>query len=42
LPTYIDYDMSIVVKENVTIPADQSVVVGGHVYHYDATIGTSG
>lgn len=39
LPMYIDYDMSIVVKENVTIPADQSVVVGGHVYHYDTIIG---
>lgn len=39
LPTYIDYDMSIVVKENVTIPAGQSVVVGGHVYHYDTTVG---
>jgi hypothetical protein len=39
LPAYIDYDMSIVVKENVTIPADQSVVVGGQVYHYDTTVG---
>jgi hypothetical protein len=39
LPTYIDYDMSIVVKENVTIPAGQSVTVGGQVYHYYATVG---
>lgn len=38
-PTYIDYDMSIVVKENVTIPAGQSVVVGGTVYQYYATVG---
>lgn len=37
--TYVDYDMSIVVKENVTIPAGQSVVVGGQVYHYYATVG---
>ncbi len=37
--TYVDYDMSIVVKENVTIPAGQSVVVGGTVYHYAATVG---
>ena len=28
MPTCIDYDMSIVVKENVTIPAGQSVAVG--------------
>ncbi len=39
MPTYIDYDMSIVVKENVTIPAGQSVAVGGQVYHYYATVG---
>ena len=39
VPTYVDYDMSIVVKENVTIPAGQSVVVGGQVYHYYATVG---
>ena len=39
MPTYVDYDMSIVVKENVTIPAGQSVVVGGQVYHYYATVG---
>jgi hypothetical protein len=39
LPTYIDYDMSIVVKEDVTIPAGQSVVVGGTVYQYYATVG---
>ena len=28
MPTYVDYDMSIVVEENVTIPAGQSVAVG--------------
>lgn len=39
VPTYVDYDMSIVVKENVTIPAGQSVVVGGQVYQYYATVG---
>ncbi|HTD91408.1 MAG TPA: hypothetical protein VK663_12145 [Burkholderiales bacterium] len=39
MPTYVDYDMSIVVKENVTIPAGQSVAVGGQVYHYYATVG---
>lgn len=39
MPTYIDYDMSIVVKENVTIPSGQSVAVGGQVYHYYATVG---
>ena len=39
LSTYIDYDMTIVVKENVSIPAGQSVVVGGQVYHYYATVG---
>lgn len=38
LSTYVDYDMSIVVKENVTIPAGQSVVVGGQVYQYYATV----
>ena len=38
LSTYVDYDMSTVVKENVTIPAGQSVVVGGQVYHYYATV----
>ncbi len=37
--TYVDYDMSIVVKENVTIPAGGSVAVGGQVYHYYATVG---
>lgn len=36
--TFVDYDMSIVVNENVTIPAGQSVVVGGQVYHYYATV----
>lgn len=39
LPAYVDYDMSVVVKENVTIPAGQSVVVGGTVYQYYATVG---
>lgn len=39
LPTYVDYDMTIEVKENVTIPAGGSVVVGGQVYHYYATVG---
>ena len=39
MPTYVDYDMSIVVEENVTIPAGQSVAVGGQVYHYYATVG---
>lgn len=39
MPTYIDYDMSIVVKENVTIPAGKSVAVGGQVYQYYATVG---
>lgn len=39
MPTYIDYDMSIVMKENVTIPAGQSVAVGGQVYQYYATVG---
>jgi len=39
MATYVDYDMSIVVKENVTIPAGQSVVVGGTVYQYYATVG---
>lgn len=37
--TYIDDDMSIVVRENVTIEAGKSVVVGGQVYHYYATVG---
>lgn len=39
MSTYVDYDMSVVVKENVTIPAGQSVAVGGQVYHYYATVG---
>lgn len=39
LPTYVDYDMTIEVKENVTIPAGGSVVVGGQVYNYYATVG---
>ena len=38
LSTYVDYDMTTVVRENVTIPAGQSVVVGGQVYHYYATV----
>jgi hypothetical protein len=38
-PIYIDYDMSIVVKKDVTIPSGASVVVGGQVYHYYATVG---
>jgi hypothetical protein len=38
LSTYVDYDMTTVVKENITIPAGQSVVVGGQVYHYYATV----
>jgi hypothetical protein len=39
LSTYVDYNMTTVVKENITIPAGQSVVVGGQVYHYYATVG---
>lgn len=39
LPTYVDYDMTIEVKENVTIPAGGSVAVGGQVYNYYATVG---
>lgn len=39
IPTYIDYDMSIVIKENVTIPAGQSVTVGGTVYNNYASVG---
>ncbi len=39
MPTYIDYDMSIVVKKDVTIPAGQSVAVGGHVYEYYTLVG---
>ena len=39
LATYVDYDMSTVVQENVTIPAGQSVAVGGQVYHYYASVG---
>jgi hypothetical protein len=38
LSTYVDYDMSIVVKDNVTISAGQSVAVGGQVYQYYATV----
>jgi len=37
--TYVDYDMSIAVQENVTIPAGGSAVVGGQVYYYYATVG---
>jgi hypothetical protein len=39
MATYIDYDMSIEVQENVTIPAGGSAVVGGQVYYYYATVG---
>jgi hypothetical protein len=39
MATYVDYDMSIEVQENVTIPAGGSVVVGGQVYYYYATVG---
>lgn len=39
LPTYVDYDMTIVVKKDVTIPAGGSVAVGGQVYNYYATVG---
>jgi hypothetical protein len=38
-PIYIDYDMSIVVKKDVTIPRGESVAIGGQVYHYYATVG---
>jgi hypothetical protein len=38
-PIYIDYDMSIVVQRDVTIPSGESVAVGGQVYHYYATVG---
>lgn len=37
-PTYIDYNMVVDVKKNVTIPAGGSVVVGGQVYYYGATV----
>lgn len=39
LPTYVDYDMTIVVQEDVTIPAGGSVAVGGTVYQYYASVG---
>src|SRR3569623_621502 len=39
MPTYVDYDMSIVVKENVTIPAGKSLVVGGTLNQKYATVG---
>ncbi|WP_208621840.1 hypothetical protein [Bordetella genomosp. 12] len=39
MATFVDYDMSIEVQENVTIPAGGSVVVGGQVYQYYATVG---
>ncbi|WP_221931064.1 hypothetical protein [Telmatospirillum sp. J64-1] len=39
MPTYVDYDMSIVVQEDVTLPAGGSVAVGGQVYQYYATVG---
>lgn len=38
MPTYVDYDMTIVVEEDVTIPAGGSVAVGGQVYQYYATV----
>lgn len=38
-PIYIDYDMSIVIQRDVTIPSGSSVAVGGQVYHYYATVG---
>lgn len=38
-PTYIEYNMVIDVKKDVTIPAGGSVVVGGQVYYYYASIG---
>lgn len=38
MATFIDYDMSIEVQENVTIPAGGSVAVGGQVYQYYATV----
>ena len=38
-PIYIDYDMSIVIKKDVTIPSGESVAIGGQVYHYYATVG---
>lgn len=38
-PIYIDYDMSIVIQRNVTIPSGASVAVGSQVYHYYATVG---
>ncbi|WP_250518378.1 hypothetical protein [Caballeronia sp. ATUFL_M1_KS5A] len=42
MATYIDYDMSIVVKKDVTIPAGGSAVVGAQVYHYYASVGHEG
>ncbi|WP_323013191.1 hypothetical protein [Devosia sp.] len=39
LPIYVDFDMSIAVAEDVTIPAGGSAVVGGTVYNYYATVG---
>jgi len=38
LSTYVDYDMTTVIEKDVTIPAGQSVVVGGQVYQYYATV----
>lgn len=37
--TFVDYDMSIVVHRDVTIPAGGAVTVGGTVYHYYASVG---
>lgn len=39
LPIYIDYDMSVVVQHDVTLPAGGSVTVGGTVYTYAASVG---
>lgn len=37
--TYIDYDMTVALHRDVTIPAGKAVAVGGTVYHYYAGIG---
>ncbi|WP_138472845.1 hypothetical protein [Poseidonocella sp. HB161398] len=38
-PVYVDYDMSVVVQHDVTLPAGGSAVVGGTVYTYAASVG---
>lgn len=38
-PTYIDFEMVIDVKKDVTIPTGGSVVIGGQVYYYFGSIG---